>query len=265
MKIRSIIIIIGAFCSLIPSATGQIGGVTGTKINALDHSAIDTGAAEFEPNYCIVASSKFWDESGDLQNTYGSSDSVSYESQISFRMAYAISDKWEVGTLLGQDFSNWSVKYALLSEEKLGLGIQGGINIPYGMTIIDKTSRTPDQISTYIFSTSGSYKFSESLSLDVNLQYQDYFHSSNELSNSDLFLFADVGKYLGSSKVLLMGSISYQISQFDLFTQNKFSFYPGIAFEMKDNFFLVLNGSFDLTGKNIEKTSGFAMAWTMTF
>lgn len=227
----------------------QIGGVTGTKINALNHKAIDTGSAEFEPNYSIIQSSKYWDENGEENDIYNSKDSIYWETGISFRMAYALSDKFEVGTLLANDYSNWSVKYAYLTKEKLGIGLQGGFNLPYGITVIDKTNRQADQVASYILSLSGSYEFSKLLSIDANIQYQDYFDSVDQLQNSDIFVYVDAGQYISDGGVLLMASVSYQQSKFDLFNQNKFSFYPGVAFEMKDNFFLVLNCSFDLSGK----------------
>ncbi len=242
----------------------QIGGVAGTKINAINHKAIETGKAEFEPNYGITWTKSTWDDEGNTLDFFGSPDSILVEGSMSLRMAYALDDRWEVGAFIANEFSNWSFKYALLTEEKLGVGLQAGLNMPYGIQTIDKNNKSADQLSTYIMGVSGTYEFSESFSVDANLQWQNYFDKAAEAPNSDVFMYVDAGKYLGDSKVLLMASISYQYSNFDILDQNKFTFYPGIAFEMKDNFFIVLNGAFDLTGKNIEKTSGFAAAWTIT-
>ena len=243
----------------------QIGGIAGPKINAINNAPIPIGVAEFEPNYFISTSNKFWDNTGKLIPSFGNTDSLAIETWIGFRMAYGASEVIELGTYIASDFSNWSVKYSLLSKEKLGLGLFGGLNLPYGITIVDKKNITSDQTISFVFGPAVSYQFSESFSADFNIQIQRYFSSGNDIPNQDLFIYLDIGKYIGDSDVQLLSSFGYQATSFNNDpSAGLFTFFPGIAFEMKANFFFVVNGSFDLSGKNSTKNSGIAMAWTIT-
>jgi len=242
----------------------QIGGISGGKINAFNHLPIPKGTAEFEPNYGFYSVSKFWDNDGQLQAKYGSKDSLEINSQISFRMAYTFSDKFELGTFIAESFTNWSFKYVTLDKEKFGLAVIGGLNFPFGSAVIDKSQRKPEHHSQYILGLASSHQFSESTSLDINLQYQDYFGSHPEIPKSDIFIYADVGHYLGDSGIQLLSSLGYQISQLEDTSSTKMTFYPGVAFEMQSNYFIVANAFFDLIGQNAEKTSGISIAWTIT-
>jgi len=247
-------------CSVL---SAQIGGVNAAKINAITPAPITKGTAEFEPNYSFTRFNQAWDDKGNLRSIYSNTDSVEIQTQMSFRWAYGLSDKIEIGGFLAEDFSNWSIKHNTFIKEKLALGFQGGVNLPFGNIVRNNSNKQPDQISTYIIGIGGTYEFSEILSLDFNVQLQDYFSSHSDLPSNDLFFFTDAGYYI-NDVVMIMGSISYQTSKFSDFRQNKFSFYPGFALEMIDNYFIVVNGMFDLSGKNTEKTSGVALSLTMT-
>ena len=142
----------------------------------------------------------------------------------------------------------------------------GGINLPYGNTVIKRGSRTADQTVSYSLGLIGSIQIDDFSSIDLNIQRQDYFSSTDiNLPKQDIFFSMDYGQYIGESGIQLMASMTYQKSNFDGFSSNVFSIYPGLSLEMKDNFFIVANAAFDLTGKNNAKTSGFAIAWTITF
>ena len=75
--------------------------------------------------------------------------------------------------------------------------------MPFGSTTKNKQNKQADQIATYIIGLVGSYQFSETFSLDFNLQLQDYFSSHKDLASNDLFLYIDFGKYVGRKIYIL--------------------------------------------------------------
>lgn len=241
----------------------QIGGIAGSKINAINHAAIPVGSAEFEPNYNYTLSNKVWDGNGNEANLFSSPDSVLINTSVSLRMAYAFTKNFEVGAQIGNDFSNWSVRYEVMTKDKFGLGLVAGYNLPFGNVVLDRSKRTPDQVSAFVLGLTTSYEFNPSTSIDFNYQYQGYFQDAEGIPSHDSFFYLDAGHYINGSAILIMGSLSYQYSNILDANATKLTFYPGISTEVKDNYFLVLNGMFDLSGKNSEKTSGFAVAWTI--
>ena len=245
------------------SVLTQINGVSGSKINAFNHLPIPVGTAEFEPNIGITRYSQYWDDNSNLQSVFQSPDSLQIESTISFRMAYPLSTKLELGTFIATDFSNWSLKYALGGDDKFGYGLMCGLNLPYGITTINKKSRTAEQISSYGLGIIGSYTINETTSIDANLQYQDYLHTAPGLSDGDIFFSIDYGKYI-KGRTQLMSSIVYSHSLGEETNGYVLTYYPGIGLESKGEYMIFLSGAIDLIGKNTLKTSGFAAAWTIT-
>jgi len=241
----------------------QINGVSASKINAFNHMPIGVGTAEFEPNIGITRFSKYWDENGELRDAFQSSDSFQIESVVSFRMAYPLSTKLEIGTFIANDFSNWSLKYALGGNDTFGYGIMGGLNLPYGIASIDKTNRKSEDISTYGLGIIASYTINETTSVDANLQYQGYIYSAPDLPDSDIFFSVDYGHYVGDTDIQLMSSFVYGKSIGEENGGYVLSFFPGIAIETNPNYVLFFSGAFDILGKNASKTSGFAAAWTL--
>jgi len=241
----------------------QIAGVSPTKINAINHTPIPKGTAEFEPNYGYTSFHEFWDNNGDLNNIFSTSDSIQVETSVSFRMAYAFTDNLEFGSFIANDFSNWSLKYKTFENENIGLGVIAGLNLPFGNIIKNKSEKQSDQIANYALGVVGSFQLSAQASIDFNLQRQDYFSSHQELPNHDWFYYLDYGHYVANDGIQLMSGLSYQISPFEEFKQTKLTYYPGVAFEMTDNFVVAINGAFDIAGRNTEKTNGIAIAWTM--
>ena len=55
---------------LLGTISSQIGGITASKINSVNHAPIDVGLAEFEPSYSLSKARKQWDQKGDLSPIY---------------------------------------------------------------------------------------------------------------------------------------------------------------------------------------------------
>ncbi len=261
-KVNKAIATFFTYCIFIGSLFSQIGGITASKINSVNHAPIDVGLAEFEPSYNFSKSRKQWDQNGNLSPLYSTIDSIVIDASFNLRMAYTMTDELEVGCNLGEGYSNWSAKYAVYTKNNFGLGLMLGANFPFGFAEIDTRNRTVDQIGTYGMGLIASYEVNEKSSIDFNAQIQNYFQDNEDLPNNDIFLSVDYGHYV--KDLFLIVSFLYQTSDFDDFQQNKLTFSPGISFEMKPEYLIVANANFDLTGKQTEKTHGFSVAFTIT-
>lgn len=266
LRVSSITILILIVVFGTSDLTGQIGGVTAGRINSISAAPITVHSAEFEPNYGFTSSQSQWDESSKLTSLYSSPDSLLIKTSFSLRIAYGLSDKIEVGTFISPEFSNWSLKYLIDQIGKTQIGLIGGINIPYGNTIVKKGARTADQTLSYGLGIASTVLLNERTAIELNIQHQGYFSDFDpDIPNRDLFFYMDYGQYISNNNIQLLASISFQESKFATYSSTVFSIYPGVSLEMKDNFLIVVNGAFDLFGKNASKTKGFALAWTMLF
>jgi len=243
----------------------QIGGISASKVAAFCVDPIDNHQVEFEPSYTIQSASYYWDENGDQQSIFNSSDSVEISSSLMWRISYGLlDDKMEVGISFSPDLSsfNWGAKATVWQQEKTSISLMTGLFTPLGNRIIDKSDRTPDDVMSYGFGVINSWVFTETFSLDVNIQYQDYLQNTEGISDIDYFFNIEAGKYVMKNRLLLIGGFGYQHYNFEENDQHKWTFYPGVSIEFAENFLVVFNGAFDFRGKNMAKTSGFGMALT---
>ncbi len=243
----------------------QIGGISASKVAAFCVDPIDNHEVEFEPSYGIQTSHSYWNEDGKEQDLYDSTDSVELSSGLMWRISYGLlDDKMEVGISFSPDLSsfNWGAKMTVWQQEKTAISLMAGLFTPMGSRVFDRSAPSPDDVSSYGLGIINSWIFSESFSLDVNIQYQDYFQQADGLSEWDYFFNAEVGKYIMDNQLLLIGGFGYQQYNFQEGNQQKWTFYPGVSIEFAENFLVVFNGAFDFTGKNISRTNGFGMALT---
>jgi len=175
-----------------------------------------------------------------------------------------LDDKMEVGISFSPDLSsfNWGAKMTVWQKEKTAISLMAGLFTPMGSRIFDKSELNPDDVNSYGLGIINSWVFDETFSLDVNIQFQDYFQQVDGVSEWDYFLNVEVGKYIMENQLLLIGGFGYQQYDFQEGNQQKWTFYPGVSIEFAKNFLVVFNGAFDFSGKNISKTNGFGMALT---
>ena len=236
---------------------GQITALSAGRINAIVYAPLDKGTVEFEPNYTFSSYNQSWDEEGLLTNYFRSNDSLQIDGMISFRMAYGIADRWEIASFIASEASNFSTKYMLYDTDSFGFGLMTGLALPYGIAAINKSNRQRDQLTSFVIGGMFSVELSERTFLDMNIHYQDFFSRGDNSVSQEWYYFIDIGHYIGG--IQMMSGISYQSSQ----SLIKWSYFPGVALEMKENFHFMVNGQFDFSGKNSIKTSGFTMAWTI--
>ena len=247
------------------SATSQIVGLTSSKVNSFTASPISKHYAELEPSYGTTISSRGWDTDGNLVDNPGPEDSE-LSSGMCIRTAYALTDALEVACMVPTtvDGANFSLKYFLASDEKNGFAVITGIKVPMGNKTFSKDQRTLDEALAFGLGTIYSRAFSETFSLDINLQYYDYLHSTVENHKSDFYLYADIGKYFADGQYQFLNGIGYAAQSFDAANSNVFTWYPGFSIEVNPNLLFVMNFQWDLIGTNAPKTFGFGFAATMT-
>ena len=243
---------------------GQIVGLTSAKVNSFTAYPIATHYAELEPSFGTTISSRSWDNEGNLIDI--GPDQAELGSGMCIRSAYVLTDAIEVACMVPTtvDFANFSMKYFLGGNEKNQYGLITGIRVPMGNKLLNKNERTLDEAMALGLGAIYSRTFSETFSLDVNLQYYDYLHSTIENHGNDLYLYADIGKYFADGQYQWLNGISYINQSFEDTNSYVFSWYPGFSIEVNPNLLFVMNFQLDLIGKNAPKTFGYGLAFTFT-
>lgn len=246
------------------SLSSQITGITASKISSFNARAIPKDVSEFELNYGVNHSSKMWDQDGNSQSLYSSPDSVSVSTTFGIRAAYAFTNTFEIGAFLTSNSSNWSTKLNVVDKDRFSLALMAGLYLPFGNLVIDKRNRQASQVRSYGLGLISSHDLSDVASIDINIQLQDYMASAPGLTDQDRFFSIDYGHYVHNSTILLIASFAYQHSSAPGGNQTALNFNPGISFEMNPKFFIIANGMFGLSGKNMQKVNGFNVAWMIS-
>lgn len=249
------------------SLWSQVGGISGSKLAAYCVDVVDHKKLEFEPAFFHARAKKQWDGQGNLNDLYETPDSVRYRTGFYFRFTYGLWDKLEIGgqVSIEQAISNWGVRYVLFNREKLGLAAIAGVNIPFGNGAVDNTIRTNQTISSTVGGAVLSLYPSTQLSVDVNVQYQAFIRQTEQKNKGSFFFNTDVGYYLFSRQLQLIGGIEYQRTQYAEYNEQILTVYPGITVETGKYYILVLSIPFDVYGRNTRKTTGMIFALTLIF
>lgn len=247
--------------------SAQIGGISGSKLNAVCVDVVGNKKVEFEPSISYFTSKNFWDNSGALKNIYNSSDSINHFTGMIFRTTYGLWDKLEFGGSISTELlmSNLGLRYVIVQNEKLGFAAIAGANIPLGNKPIDKSIKSSQNTISAGLGFVMSAQFNENLSLDFNAQGQTFLKETDEKHKGSYFLTADVGYYLFTNQLQLITGLGYQFSKFENFSNNLLTVYPGLSLETGKNHILVFSCPFDIAGINAEKSLGINLALTLTF
>lgn len=244
------------------SIDAQIGGVAGSKLNAISNFALPSGSLEFEPTFSSSKVGARWGQGG-----LDKLDNISVSSGLTWRMAYGLSDNTSIGVAMPSDFSNSNVgiQSSILVKEVFSLGLTAGLTLPFGNRTFNRNDRSADDLTAYGAGLIGTWDFNERSSLDLNIQFQDYFNSLGDASPGSIFYYADYGYYINDGKILLIMAASYQTDNISAAPSNVFSLYPSIAFEHSERYVIVLNTQHDVFGKNAERTFGFGLTLTTSW
>lgn len=250
-------------------AEAQIMGASATKLTAFHASILPKHEAEFEPTFGYIRSTGGWDD-----KEYISSDTINIAGSINWRLSYSLFENLELGfnVLSDASFANFALKTNLLEDHKFSLGAIAGLGLPMGSSTFDKEDPSLDDVSSYAFGILLSYAFDSLTSLDFNVQYQDYFKEvynsdpltmQNEtLTNSTMFVNADLGTYKLHDKVQMIIGAGYQSTlNSDNISANLF-LESGVAFEFKDSYAVTLAIAQTAWGRNAQNSTAYCVAFT---
>lgn len=257
---------IALYYSTIFILTAQIGGLSGSKLVSLCVDVVDHHKLEFEPLVGFSSTNQFWNSSGKLKRSFSTLDSVSYSSELSFRITYGLFNSMEIGVAFPADgsYSNWGIRYILADNDAISFAIIAGLNIPTSNDVHNSKIYTENNTNQYGIGGVSTAEINENFSVDATIQYNYY---SNTLENSLSSLFSistDAGHYFYDKQLQVIAAINYQKYNSDLGAY-LFTFTPGVTVETGDSYIIILYSSFDIMGENIEKSNTVGLGLTLTF
>jgi len=244
----------------------QVSGISSSKIGVICSGAVPTHKLEFDPSFLYSYSSEMWDKEGKTQYYQGDKDKILTGMEYGFRLTYGVAENIEAGAFLPADLSGFSLggKYNFLNLPKNEFAVIAGINVNSDNKEIFR--RQDQEINQTHFGGGLVYRriFKENFTWDTDIQYQKAIVRGNDDHTGDLFLNSELGYYFGSYQICT--GFAYMNSMNEI-EDNKFqilSFLIGGTIETAENFLIVWGIPIDVYGKNIEKSVGFTMAFTMT-
>jgi len=245
----------------------QVGGISGSKLGAVCVDVVDHKKIEFEPGFFHARSTKYWDNESNLQNIYSSGDSTRAVTGMYFRFTYGLWDRLEIGASISTDMamSNWGARFVAFQNEKIGVAIIAGANIPFGNGDIHQKTRFSELLTSVGGGGVFSASFTENLSLDIVAQYMSFLKETENDSKGSWYFNADLGYYFFDHQLQLIAGLGYQDAVFENFTNQILTVYPGITIETGKNYIIVISAPFDVYGQNALKNAGINFALTLTF
>ncbi|MDD2322826.1 MAG: hypothetical protein PHQ69_04325 [Bacteroidales bacterium] len=245
----------------------QIGGISGSKLNAVCVDVVDHHHLEFEPAFGISWQSKAWDNHSSLSSHFPGSDSTYVSSGALWRFTYGLFDQLEIGVTapLHLDVLNFGLRYVVYQGEKAGIAAIAGFNMPVETGIVSISPETEAQLCSLGIGAVASYAFNDHFSIDGNVQYLRYTATPTDSRNSGLACLAiDAGYYLLDHQFQVIAGLGYQNHFYPDDDHALLTLYPGVTIETGQNYIIVLAAPYDLFGKNFGKSIGFNFALTLT-
>lgn len=229
----------------------QVGGVSSNLLASYNALPVPKNVLELEPTFSYARSLGYFNTEGDYTNSTGANIS----SSLYFRATYGVTDIFEIGAGLPTtlDYLNLGAKLHLLGNDVFGIALIGGINsdITSGARLLSDLQRQ------YVAGIAGHYLFSETLSLNATIQYQDL----RLYEGSDFFFNSELGYYINKNTLGIVGIGYSRFSNSESPESKLFSLFPGFAIE-RTNIIIVFQGQFDLFGNNILSTNGISVSLT---
>ncbi len=246
---------------------GQIGGLSSSKIISLTAAVLPDKTIEYEPGFFLFRASEYWDANSDLQNIYSSSDSITLVSGMYFRVTYGLWDKLEVGVSISNDLSEtqWGIRYKLLQNEKIGLAIISGMNLPWGNKPLSSKLRVSSNIPKVGFGVVGSVYSSTKLSFDFSAQYLNYIQKPDDNDRGEFILSLDAGYYILNNQILLLTAANYRLVNNVAISHSVLTIAPGFSVETGRNYAIAIAFPMDVYGKNENKNMALTFALTLSF
>jgi hypothetical protein len=262
---RTVLIIIILALSI--NTFGQIGGLSSAKISSLTAAVIPDKSIEFEPGFFHSRSNQYWDINSSLQDTYSTSDSISLITGMYFRVTYGLWNKLEVGVSISNDLSlsQWGIRYKVLQNNKFGLAIISGLNLPWGNKSINEKLRVSSNIAKAGIGFVGSIYSTPKLSFDFSAQYLNFLQQPNDKDRGEFVLSFDAGYYIFNNQVQLLAASNYRHVNNSICNHQVLTIVPGFSIETGNNYAIAIAFPFDVYGKSETKNTAINFALTLNF
>lgn len=249
------------------TAYSQVAGISASKAGSYCVGTVPAKDLEFEPSFGFGKSHQKWNSDNKLENSFSSSDSAESYAEFAVRCTYGLTEKLEIGMAAPADVSgvSFGAKFIAFENDKNGIAIISGLNLPLGNRTYNLNSNDPHDISSLAGGFVFSREFSEKLLFDFDLQGQTLLKDAKWNTHYDLFINSDFGYYINDHTQLICGLSYYYNFYKDPKSDNSLlDIHPGISYETGDNFLIVLSSPFGLYGKNETQSYGVNIAFTMT-
>ena len=245
----------------------QVGGISGSKLAAVCVDVVDHKKIEFEPGFYHSRATKYWDGESNLQNLYSTGDSTRAVTGMYFRFTYGLWDRLEIGVSISTNLaqSSWGARIVAFQNEKIGVAIIAGANIPFGNGSIDQKTRLSELLTSVGGGGVFSANITKNFSLDFVAQYMAFLKETENNSKGSWYFNADLGYYFFDHQLQLIAGLGYQNAVFENFTNQILTVYPGATIEAGKNYIIVISAPFDVYGENALKNAGINFALTLTF
>ena len=250
-----------------PEAQAQIGGLSASKLSALNTETVPQFTIEFEPSFVFGYANRYWNRSGTSRPLFKNNDSLRVNSEMDFRFTYGLTPQWEAGFTLPTNVSylSFGSKYRFFEKRNYSLAVLNGLNLPLGNHIysaIYRHNKCSEYDINLLAGMAATYQINPRFSVDFNSIVQGHLdrgftHLANHI---DLFFNTDFGYYLWPAFQGIIGFYYARTAP----SRQTLTINPGFTIEKAKHFIMVLNFPYDAWGKNCEKQIGFGFALTIT-
>ncbi|MBE0649877.1 MAG: hypothetical protein IH595_03445 [Bacteroidales bacterium] len=250
-------------------ASAQVAGISASKLTTFNAYTISLHHLEVEPSISWMSSQSAFNDHGKRHFYSANHDSLITSRTLFFRGTYSPFKNLEIGTLITSDLSSLSfgVKYLFFDNKKLAASFIYGGNWSGLYSPVLKPGFVPGpetRVSSYAGGFALTRQFSENLSWDSDLQYQNSFSGGRSFQN-DYFVDSELGYYVFNHQLQLVGGFAYHYQNTKTAGQEAYSliFNPGVTIETGKSYLIVLYAPIPLIGKNSAIYHGINLAFTM--
>jgi hypothetical protein len=239
--------------------SGQVSGISSSKLSVPRAEILEKGSFEFEPAFLVAHSSNCFNESGDVCSING--DDVA--SALAFRVTFGISENFEIGSLLPSNIENIGLgaKYNYLNSDFFKTSVIAGLGLPAGNTFLPDTTHNENHYSASIGNVF-SFSFSEEASADVMISYTNII--GDHAFNSLLSFQSGFGYYL-TEEFQLIGELNGMTAISDGMYSGKLSVAPGFSYSVTNSLGIATGVQYDIFGKNELQSLSYFAAFTILF
>ncbi|NQU32211.1 MAG: hypothetical protein HQ521_03165 [Bacteroidetes bacterium] len=255
------------FLLLSTMSYSQVMGISASKLASINAGTATKNQIEFEPGFGYYWATKYFDSVGKIEPLSANDDSTDVYQEMTFRITYGITDKFEAGLLIASDMSSVSLgtKYHLFTTNNFSGAVIAGGTFANESDIVAVNSGIFGKTVSLATGLAFSNEFSQKLSLDFDIQYQCLMDNKVSYSN-DLFANAELA-YIFKNRNQLIGGFSYtknyHTHQYDGHQNQLLIFNVGASIRTGEMFELVFYTPIALTGSNFDRLNGFNFALTI--